>query len=80
MPVPTLRLTDPAFVWVPPANTDVRRTFRKHGWVGPEEKRTLEGITVKNLSEAETTEVMQFFKDFEATARLEPLPHHRLGD
>lgn len=36
---PDIRITDPNFVWVPSAQTDVTRTWRKHGWVPPSEQK-----------------------------------------
>ena len=35
--VPAYLLTDPEFVWIPAAQTDVQRTWRKFGWVPPSE-------------------------------------------
>lgn len=32
-------ILDRKFEYTPAASTDIRRTFRKHGWIGPEEKR-----------------------------------------
>lgn len=37
---PKVRITDRQFVYTPAARTDVRATFRRHGWVGPEERRS----------------------------------------
>lgn len=33
--MPSVRCTDPAFVWVGPASTNVQATWRKWGWVKP---------------------------------------------
>ena len=37
--IPATRLTDPDFVWVPSAQTDVTRIWRKYGWTPPSEAR-----------------------------------------
>ena len=33
------RITDREFVYIPAAKTDIRATFKKQGWVGPEQAR-----------------------------------------
>lgn len=37
--MPSTPLTNPNFAWVPSANTDVTRTFKKHGWTAPDRSR-----------------------------------------
>ena len=35
--IPTIPITNPAFVYRPAANTNVQDIWRKHGWVPPSE-------------------------------------------
>jgi hypothetical protein len=41
-PVPrSANLSDPRFVYVPAAQTDIGQTWRRAGWVPPSEKRKI---------------------------------------
>jgi len=41
---PTTPITNPAFRYVPAANTDVMTTFRRAGWVPPSEAKLVAAL------------------------------------
>lgn len=49
-----MNITDPKFQWTSAAQTDIRRTFARFGWVGPEAKRMAE--TLQAASERQPKE------------------------
>ena len=38
MAIPSQRVTDPDFKYVPQAKTDVQETWKRFGWIPPERK------------------------------------------
>ena len=67
-----VRITDPTFVYTPAAKTDIRRTFRKHGFVGPEEAKTKAQASSVWIAPGITVTEVGFTNI--------GLPGHRIGD